>query len=83
MKTEFRVINGVHMTIPIKEQHKKEIKEEIKMADKINNDLVLKCMRDTIENNNNKVIQMQIDIDKLNLENEKIKKEIERIVHGV
>jgi peptidoglycan hydrolase CwlO-like protein len=55
-----------------------KITGEVKMTD---NDLIIKCMRDKIVSNDNKIIELTKEIENIEKESKDIKKKIEEIVN--
>lgn len=57
------------------------LKPSVKGDVKLDNDLIIKCMRDKIVSNDNKIIELTKDIADIEKENKDIKKKIEEIVN--
>lgn len=62
------------------------LKGDVKMnqnnqSDKMDKTLILKCMRDSIETNSKKIVELHEEIEKLEKENKRIKSEIDKVTH--
>ena len=76
-----KTINGRISSVYIADNNSK-VKEVVSMPEtKINNELILKCMRDSIQNNLNKITLLHDEISNLEKEIKKITEEIQKITN--